>query len=222
MDIRGDAYGLLAAHPMTPLLSLHHLDYIKPLLPNRTKFDSLKTLIQTYQFDPPRLMQQSYCYYNNWWHRWSISISWGYTVQIYPSILTSHELQMPLQTFLTWRSFKDGPFTFNTRPVSSNPCELPAIYYIANVQDYGNDTVTTYERDGSLKKCKKGNYPHAIETVVVLASKMDPSYWIKVNGYIFKKLLREIALYFYLFVYYNIMLSFLSILTSYFEIYIQL
>ncbi|KAL7583013.1 hypothetical protein Lser_V15G44209 [Lactuca serriola] len=179
MDIRGDAYGLLAAHPMTPLLSLHHLDYIKPLLPNRTKFDSLKTLIQTYQFDPPRLMQQSYCYYNNWWHRWSISIAWGYTVQIYPSILTSHELQMPLQTFLTWRSFKDGPFTFNTRPVSSNPCELPAIYYIANVQNYGNDTVTTYERDGSLKKCKKGNYPHAIETVVVLASKMDPSYWIK-------------------------------------------
>nr|XP_043615401.1 uncharacterized protein LOC122587332 [Erigeron canadensis] len=179
LDIRRDAYGLLAAHPMTPLVSLHHLDYIKALLPNRTKYESLDALIQTYRMDPPRVLQQSICYYKTWWHRWSISVSWGYTVQIYPSLLAAHELEMPLQTFLTWRSFKDGPFTFNTRPLSSDPCELPAMYYISQVRDAGNDTVTTYKRDESVKRCEKGNYPHTVDTVVVLASKMNPNYWVE-------------------------------------------
>ncbi|XP_076929200.1 uncharacterized protein LOC143593460, partial [Bidens hawaiensis] len=145
MDIRGDAYGLLAAHPMTPLISLHHLDYINPLLPNLTKYESLDTLIQTYRLDPPRAMQQSFCYHNTW----SISVSWGYTVQIYPALLRAQELAMPLQTFFTWSSFKDGPFTFNTRPMSTNSCERPAIYYISRVQEAQNDTMTTYMRDKS-------------------------------------------------------------------------
>lgn len=88
---------------------------------------------------------------------------------------------MPLQTFLTWRSFTDGPFTFNTRPMSTEPCEMPAIYYISDIWDAGNDTVTTYRRDKSVNKCKKGDYPHTVETVVVMASKLDPDYWIEVN-----------------------------------------
>jgi len=29
VDIRGDAYGMLAAHPVAPLVSLHHLDHIQ-------------------------------------------------------------------------------------------------------------------------------------------------------------------------------------------------
>ncbi|KAK9071687.1 hypothetical protein SSX86_008116 [Deinandra increscens subsp. villosa] len=180
MDVRGDAYGLLAAHPLTPLVSLHHLDYIKPIFPNLTNYESLNTLIQTYRLDPPRIMQQTFCYYNTWWHKWSLSVSWGYTIQIYPSLLSAQELQIPLQTFLTWSSFKNGPFTFNTRPLSTNPCELPAIYFISQVQDAGNDTVTTYiRRNDSSKKCKEGDYPHTIETIVVLASKMNPKYWIE-------------------------------------------
>ncbi|KAI3705611.1 hypothetical protein L1987_75850 [Smallanthus sonchifolius] len=179
MDIRGDAYGLLAAHPMTPLVSLHHLDYIKPLLPNLTNYESLNTLIQTYRFDPPRVMQQSFCYYKTWWHSWSISVSWGYTVQIYPSLLTAQELEIPLQTFLTWMSFKDGPFTFNTRPMPTSPCDLPAIYYISHVQEAGNDTITTYTRDKPVGICKKRDYPRTIKTVVVSASKMNPNYWME-------------------------------------------
>ncbi|XP_076920981.1 uncharacterized protein LOC143582258 [Bidens hawaiensis] len=175
MDIRGDAYGLLAAHPMTPLVSLHHLDYINPLLPNRTKYESLNALIQTYRHDPLRVVQQSFCYYKTW----SLSVSWGYTVQIYPTLLTAVELMMPMQTFLTWDSFKGGPFTFNTRPFPTNPCELPAMYYISQVQEVGNDTVTTYTRDMTVKICKNKDYPSKIEKVVVLASKMDPYYWIE-------------------------------------------
>ncbi|PWA84767.1 hypothetical protein CTI12_AA156150 [Artemisia annua] len=124
-------------------------------------------------------MQWSICYYTTWRHKWSISVSWGYTVQIYPYVITVHLLERPLQTFLTWRSFKDGPFTFSARPLSTNPCEVPAIFYITQARDVGSQTVTTYARNESSKKCDKGDYPHMIDTVVVLASKMDPSYWIE-------------------------------------------
>ncbi|XP_076920998.1 uncharacterized protein LOC143582273 [Bidens hawaiensis] len=175
MDIRGDAYGLLAAHPMTPLISLHHLDYINPLLPNLTKYASLDTIIQTYRLDLPRAMQQSFCYH----YTWSISVSWGYTVQIYPTLLRVQELAMPLQTFFTWSSFKDGPFTFNTRPMPTNSCERPSIYYISRIQEAENDTMTTYTRDKSVDICKNKHYPYKIKKVVVLASKMNSNYWMQ-------------------------------------------
>lgn len=119
IDIKGDPFGLLAAHPLTPLVSLHHLDYVKSLFPNQTRLDSLKTLMNAYQIDPSRILQQCICYLHK--YKWSVSISWGYTVQIYPMFLTTKDLERPLLTFQTWRSRSDGPFTFNTRPVSSNP-----------------------------------------------------------------------------------------------------
>lgn len=40
LDIRGNPYGLLAAHPMAPLVSLHHLDQLDSLFPNQTQTNS--------------------------------------------------------------------------------------------------------------------------------------------------------------------------------------
>ncbi|CAH9097554.1 unnamed protein product, partial [Cuscuta europaea] len=59
MDIRGDAFGLLAAHPLAPLVSLHHPESIQPLFPNKTLLQSFQTIIQAYKTDPARIMQQS-------------------------------------------------------------------------------------------------------------------------------------------------------------------
>lgn len=176
IDIRGDPYGILAAHPVAPLVSLHHLDYVKPLFPNQTQFDSLKTLIQAYRIDPARTVQQCFCYYKTWRRKWSLSISWGYTVQIYPSLLTANELETPLQTFHTWRSWSNGPFTFNTRPMNPDLCEQPAIYFLDWVQEAGNETLTSYKRYAVVQenKCRKGDYHRVVEKIVVSSSKMDP------------------------------------------------
>lgn len=127
-DIRGDPYGILAAHPIAPLVSLHHLDYVAPMFPNLTRIDSLKTLMGAYQVDPPRILQQSFCYDTQ--RKWSILIAWGYTIQIYPWIMSPHDLQTPLQTFKTWRSGSNGPFTVNTRPVSPDPCHQPVFLFL--------------------------------------------------------------------------------------------
>lgn len=183
IDIRGDPFGLLTAHPMAPLVSLHHLDHVKPMFENQTQYQSLKTLMKAYQLDRARIMQQSLCYYK--WYKWSVSISWGYAVQVYPSLLTAVELEMPLQTFKTWRSFSDGPFTFNTRHVSPDPCEQPVKFYLQFIEeDDKGGTTTTYKRftDESSKKCKKRYYASvmAIERIVVVSAlKMDTQEWKK-------------------------------------------
>lgn len=180
IDIRGDPYGLLAAHPVAPLVSLHHLDYVKPLFPYQTRFESLRTLIQAYRVDPTRTMQQCFCYYQNWSLKWSISISWGYTVQLYPSFLVANDLEKPLQTFRSWKSWKNGPFTFNTRPINPDPCEQPVIYYLDRVQELGTgETVTVYKKYmvETKMECAKADYRRAVEKIIVSTSKLDPEEW---------------------------------------------
>uniref|UniRef100_A0A5B7B4N6 Uncharacterized protein n=1 Tax=Davidia involucrata TaxID=16924 RepID=A0A5B7B4N6_DAVIN len=182
IDIRGDPYGLLAAHPVAPLVSLHHLGYVKPLFPNQNQLDSLRTLIQAYRVDPARTMQQSFCYHPK--HKWSVSISWGYTAQIYPWLLTAKDLETPLRTFQTWRSWKDGPFTFNTRPMKSDPCEQPVMYFLDRVKEVGEgETLTGYRRHvfEPGKKCERAEYASAmaVQKIIVSAFNMDPEEWKK-------------------------------------------
>lgn len=184
-DIRGDPYGILAAHPLAPLLSLHHLDYLKPIFPNQTQIDSTKSLMLAYRADPARILQQSFCY--NHRRKWSVSIAWGYTIQIYTSFLTAKDLQRPLQTFKTWRTWKDGPFTFNTRPVSSDPCEQPVTFLLDKVQEVGmSGTLTTYTRyvANKGKSCDKADHARAmaVQSIRVSSMKMDPEHWKKVTN----------------------------------------
>ncbi|KAH7853772.1 hypothetical protein Vadar_006374 [Vaccinium darrowii] len=173
IDVRGDAYGLLAAHPVTPLVTLHHLDSVNPLFPGQTQLESLQTLIQAYRVDPTQTLQLSFCHYRK--QKWSVSIAWGYTVQIYLSLLDAKDLAMPMRTFRTWRSWSDGPFTFNTRPVESDPCVQPFIYFLDKVEVVGRDqTMTTYKVNLEKPQKKCGSALMAVQRIVVLASKMDP------------------------------------------------
>ena len=172
-------YGLLAAHPLAPLVSLHHLDQLKPVFPNHTQIHSLKKLMSAYHLDPARIVQQSLCYDRK--RRWSISISWGYTIQIYTTMLSAADLQMPLRTFKTWRSWSDGPFAFNTRPMSSDPCQNPAMFFLDHVKRVGTSgTITRYKRfvPKEQKKCMRAD-TNAVEVkrIRVSALKLDPEYW---------------------------------------------
>ncbi|KAL3826024.1 hypothetical protein ACJIZ3_022053 [Penstemon smallii] len=150
VDIRGSPYGLLSAHPLAPLVTLHHLDYVQPIFPNTNRVTSVKKLINAYESDPSRTLQQSFCY--DLTRNWSISISWGYTIQLYPFLMTAKDLNTPLQTFLSWRSWSSEPFTFNTRPMSLDPCERPIIYYFDGVEKLGNgSTLTRHQEDNAVK-----------------------------------------------------------------------
>lgn len=183
VDIRGNPYGLLAAHPLAPLVSLHHLDYVQPLFPGTNRIDSVKRLVEAYNSDPSRALQHSFCY--DLKRKWSISVSWGYTVQLYPSIVTAKDLATPLQTFLTWRSWGQDPFTFNTRTFNLDPCERAIIYYfdrVTKLDDGG--TMTSYVRPPRPKtQCENDKYGPAlsIQMFNVSAGILDPDIWKKVK-----------------------------------------
>jgi hypothetical protein len=183
VDIRGNPYGLLAAHPLAPLVSLHHLDYVQSLFPNVTQKDSVKKLITAYEMDPARTLQQTFCYDTR--RKWSVSVSWGYTVQLFPSLVTAQKLETAFQTFRTWKGGTSRLFTFNTRPVSADPCERPILYYLDRVERVGQDsTLTTYKR--SVNKweegCERSEYARAfaVRSFNISAPNFNPDLWKKV------------------------------------------
>ncbi|KAK1270909.1 hypothetical protein QJS04_geneDACA007739 [Acorus gramineus] len=181
MDIRGDAFGLLAAHPVTPLVSLHHLVAVGPIDPRReTQIDSLRTLDSAYRVDPGRTLQQTFCYEPG--RNWSVSVSWGYTVQIYPWVVSPRDLEIPAQTFRTWRSWADGPFTFNTRPWPDHPCKRPLVYLLDRVEESGwSGTMSYYSRFKREPECELVGFGLArkVQKVRVVSPKMDPNEWTK-------------------------------------------
>lgn len=178
----------MAAHPVAPLVSLHHLDYVDSLFPYKNQTDSLKSLNGAYQLDPPRILQQTFCY--DYKRKWSISVAWGFTVQLYPLLLPAKDLQTPLQTFKTWRGSRDGPFTFNTQPMKSNPCELPVVFMLEQAEEVGQrGSLTSYQMNEPTpeKKCNRTDYAEAmsLQRIVVSALKLDPQYWTKVSFHTF-------------------------------------
>ncbi|CAA0842848.1 Protein of unknown function (DUF604 [Striga hermonthica] len=182
MDIRGSPYGLLSAHPIAPLVSLHHLDYIHPVFPGQSRVESIKTLMQAYNSDPSRTLQHTFCYDPT--RNWSISVSWGYNVQLYPFLVNAKDLSTPLQTFLTWGTWSEEPFTFNTRAMSLEPCERPIVFFYDRVQKLANGTLTTYKTMDSLKQrthCDNRNYArgYAVKGFNVFAERLNPTIWNK-------------------------------------------
>ncbi|KAL8509002.1 hypothetical protein ACS0TY_016262 [Phlomoides rotata] len=182
MDIRGSPLGLLSAHPVAPLISLHHLDYIHPLFPGSSRVDSVRRLIRVYNTDPSRVLQHSVCYSPT--RNWSISISWGYNVQLYPYYISPKDLSTPLQTFLTWGTWSRDPFTFNTRLISFDSCERPILHYFDQIYGSGyGSTMTSYKmsESGHRRPCGERSYEDAylVKGFNVSATFLDPSVWKK-------------------------------------------
>lgn len=155
MDIQGDAFGLLAAHPQTPLVSLHHLDAILPIFPNYTRGEALTHLLKASKIEPSSLLQQSICYAQG--KTWSISLSWGFVVQIYKEFLTPRVLETTIRTFASCRRRTDKvDFPFNTRDNSKEVCLRPNLFYMESARGPSADTdgflETVYVKEDDWKK----------------------------------------------------------------------
>ncbi|CAN4108275.1 unnamed protein product [Withania somnifera] len=179
-DLHGSVMGLLSAHPVAPVISLHHLDKIKPIFPRVSRVEALKRLNKPIKLDSAGLMQQSICYDRP--RGWTISISWGYSVQINRGILPARDIEKPIRTFNDWYGTGDeNSFTFNTRPNHKNGCQRPYYYLLSQAYVTTNHTTTSlYVYDGSPgRKCKwRTADPCGIHHVEVY-KKPDPNLWDK-------------------------------------------
>ncbi|CAN0841215.1 hypothetical protein LINGRAHAP2_LOCUS3161 [Linum grandiflorum] len=178
-DVYGNLFGLLASHPVAPLVSLHHLDVVEPIFPNVTRVEALQRLTVPMKLDSAGIMQQSICYDKS--RSWTVSVSWGFAVQIFRGVLSPREVEMPSRTFLNWYRRADyTAYAFNTRPVSRNPCQKPFVFYLSKARSIGslNTTVSEYQRHRSPHpQCKwKMADPSSINVAVVY-KKPDPTLW---------------------------------------------
>ena len=152
IDLRGDISGLLSSHPQTPFLSLHHLDQINPIFPNKTRPESINHLMKAAKLDQSRVLQQTICHHRP--TNWSVSISFGYSAHIYESILPRSFLRKPLQTFRPW-SRGMPPYMLNPRGLTNNPCEAPHVFFfdsiIKDASLEGDQLLTTYVRASSRR-----------------------------------------------------------------------
>ncbi|KAG9143500.1 hypothetical protein Leryth_016498 [Lithospermum erythrorhizon] len=180
-DVYGNLLGLLAAHPVTPFVTMHHLDVVQPIFPDEGRVESVKKLLDSARYDSASLIQQSICYDQR--RYWSISVSWGYVVQIVRGLISPREMEMPARTFLNWYKRADyTAYAFNTRPVMRNPCQKPFWYY-KNMTRYDkerNQVIGIYKlHRESHPECRwKTISPAIIDTVVVMKTP-DKDRWQK-------------------------------------------
>ena len=180
----GNLFGLLAAHPVTPFVTLHHLDVVEPIFPNATQVQALQRLKIPMKLDSAGLMQQSICY--NKAMKWTISVSWGFAVQIIRGVLSPREMEMPTRTFLNWYRRADyTAYAFNTRPVARNPCQKPFVYYLskARFDKARNQTVSEYLRHRVQHPLCRWRMvePSTIDRVIVYKER-DPQWWTRVSS----------------------------------------
>ncbi|KAL4565495.1 hypothetical protein LXL04_029593 [Taraxacum kok-saghyz] len=169
-DVYGDLFGLLSAHPVTPLVSLHHLDLVDPFFPESTRIEALKHFMLPTRVDSAGLLQQSICYDDS--RNWTIAVSWGYSVQVFTKIISPREVEKPSRTFLNW--YRDANYTgypFNTRSFAGQKVFK---FYMTKVRlnAMKNETLSEYEQYPS--GCRWN--PVAVNTIVVY-KKPDPQLW---------------------------------------------
>lgn len=187
-DIHGDVSGMLAAHPVAPLVSLHHLDLMQPIFPNTptknyTRVSALSHLLEATKIEAGSIIQQSICYDKR--RRWSFTVSWGYVVQVHKGFITPRELEIPQKTFVSWHKEKSKvEFPFNTRDNPEDVCQQPTRFFMTSVQGPTADSkglmqgVFQREENPLKKKCDEKLQPLSIvEKIRVMREPTDESWY---------------------------------------------
>ncbi|XXG76394.1 hypothetical protein AAC387_Pa08g0754 [Persea americana] len=144
-DIRGNAHGLLATHPIAPFVSIHHVEAVDPFYPGLSSLDSLKLFTRAMRADPRSFLQRAICYDRG--RQLTFSVSLGYVVQVFPIIVLPRELERSEQTYSAWNRVNHrNEFDFDTRDVYRSVCKKPLLFFLKDVSKEGNVTVGSYMR----------------------------------------------------------------------------
>ncbi|KAL5056430.1 hypothetical protein RYX36_037112 [Vicia faba] len=170
LDMRGNLFGVLAAHPLSPLCSLHHLDAAEPIFPDMNRTQALGHLIAATNVDPARILQQTVCY--NRPRSLTFSISWGFAIQVYQGNVLLPDLLAVKKTFAPWRKIHSS-FMLDTRDYPKDPCKRPSIFFLKSVASDKRGIQSNYTRHVE-KKCPKSN-PNLPNKITVYSRKLDRS-----------------------------------------------
>lgn len=165
---------MLSAHPLSPILSLHHFDAVEPIFPGMTRINALEHLFKAVNVDPARIFQQTVCYdrYNSF----TVSIAWGYAVQVLEGNQLLPNL-LPLQkTFRPWKRGRDDStsrYMFNTREYPKDQCRRPIVYFLKSITTQLNGAYTTDYTRYNIGHCSKNKAIQNIQLIRVISQKLD-------------------------------------------------
>lgn len=172
VDVRGDLLGMLSAHPLSPILSLHHFDAVEPIFPGMSRTRALEHLFKAVNVDPARILQQTVCYDHS--NSFTVSVAWGYAVQVLEGNQLLPDL-LPLQkTFRPWKRSKDDSksrYMFNTREYPNDPCKRPVVYFLKSITPDMNGAYTDYTRHNN-GHCSKNKAIQNLELIRVFSQKL--------------------------------------------------
>ncbi len=186
-DVYGSAHGLLASHPVTPFISMHHLEVIEPPFPGLSALEGLKHLVKAMRTDPGSFLQQSICYDHKL--GLSISISLGYVVQVFPEIILPRILTTVETSFTAWNHDNSAlEFSFDTRPVSMLVCKQPFLFYMEGMhvdENNSRKTVSTYGRYSNVDKAKTDAHcwfyhlpPEKLQKIMVISESLTTNWYM--------------------------------------------
>lgn len=172
MDFQGNAFGLLASHPIRPLVSLHHMEKIDPIFPNMSRMKALQHLYHAANFDPQRILQQTVCYDRRF--SWTMSVSWGYVVQVFEHNVHLPDAQRVQESYLPWKKNAYGTlYEFNTRKFEVDPCRRQLVYFLVEVA-LGVDGIKTIYKKKTYENCTfSKNSPRKLEEIRVFSTKLE-------------------------------------------------
>ncbi|KAJ0231183.1 Glycosyltransferase [Hirschfeldia incana] len=172
IDVRGNLFGLLCAHPLAPLVSLHHLDAVDPFFPKTNRTESVARLIGAASFDSARILQQTVCYDSS--NIVTVSVVWGYAIQVYEGNKLLPDLLTLQKTFSTWRrgSGVKSNYMFSTREYPRDPCARPLVFFLDGVGSDGTDGTWSSYRLHSVGNCHRAEAVKRLQRIRVLSHKL--------------------------------------------------
>ena len=173
VDVRGNLFGMLSAHPLSPLLSLHHLDAVDPIFPNTNRTEALRRFFEAVNVDPARILQQTVCYDSS--HSLTISIAWGYAIQVYQGNVLLPDLLTVQKTFTQWRrgiNLDATRYMFNTRDFPRDTCKRPAVFFLESVRTNNNGVQSKYARS-NVGNCPKAKAIKNLDHIIVFSQKLE-------------------------------------------------
>ncbi|XP_050206065.1 uncharacterized protein LOC126655802 [Mercurialis annua] len=174
VDMRGNLFGMLSAHPLSPLLSLHHLDAADPIFPEMTKIQAVKHLFKAANVDPNRILQQTVCYDRK--HLLTVKVAWGYSIQVFEGDEYLQDLLSLQKTFRPWRrgsNIEYSRFMFNTRDYPRDLCKRPPVFFMESVASVSNGVLSNYTRY-SIGNCPTAKAIKNLDYIKVFAQNVQP------------------------------------------------
>lgn len=184
-DVHGNAFGLLAGHPISPFISMHHLDELEPVFPQYNAMDGLRHLLKSMRTEPSSFLQRCICYDRK--KRLTFTISSGFVIQVYPDVFLPRELERPEITFQAWNKRDGGgEFDFDTRKAVKSVCNKPFLFFLEDIHLEGTNVVSIYKRDSNIDDRKRRSfcfsymYHHKQMLQIRVVSKPMSEHWFKV------------------------------------------